>query len=98
MKGLRGAAIASGASGTTSAATASYDRAEKNARDLVSTRVVDMDDDGIVNPAIDGVILLRAMLGLRGEAVTAGLTIPGARNNWAAIRNYLNTSCAAALP
>lgn len=98
MNGTRGAAIATGASGATSAATTTYDRAEKNARDLVSTKVVDVDGDGVVNPAVDGVILLRAMLGMNGSAVTAGLSIPGPRNNWTAIRNYLNTSCAAALP
>jgi CubicO group peptidase (beta-lactamase class C family) len=86
MNGLRGAA------------TTSFDRAEKNARDLVSTRVVDMDGDGTVNPAIDGVILIRALLGLKDGAVTADLTIPGPRNDWNAIRSYLNTSCAAALP
>ncbi|HNY47346.1 MAG TPA: hypothetical protein PKN64_10340, partial [Casimicrobium sp.] len=98
MQGKRGAAIASAASGTTSVATTTYDRAEKNARDLVSTKVVDIDGDGTVNPAIDGVILLRAMLGLKGTAITAGLTIPGVRSDPNAIRTYLNTSCAAALP
>ena len=98
MQGHRGAAIASGATGTTSVATTTYDRAEKNARDLVSTKVVDIDGDGTVNPAIDGVILLRAMLGLKGTAITAGLTIPGPRNTDTTIRSYLNTSCAAALP
>jgi CubicO group peptidase (beta-lactamase class C family) len=98
MQGKRGAAIAGAASGTTSAATTTYDRAEKNARDLVSTKVVDIDGDGTVNPAIDGVILLRAMLGLKGTAITAGLTIPGVRSDPNAIRTYLNTSCAAALP
>ncbi|GEM_PF-2465034 len=98
MQGKRGAAVANAASGTTSAATTTYDRAEKNARDLVSTKVVDIDGDGTVNPAIDGVILLRAMLGLKGTAITAGLTIPGPRNTDTTIRSYLNTSCAAALP
>ena len=98
MQGNRGAAVANAASGTTSAATTTYDRAEKNARDLVSTKVVDIDGDGTVNPAVDGVILLRAMLGLKGTAITAGLTIPGVRSDPNAIRTYLNTSCAAALP
>ncbi len=98
MNGVRGAGIATGASGTTSAAATTFDRAEKNARDLVSTKVVDLDGDGTVNPAIDGVMLLRAMLGMKNVAVTAGLTIPGPRNNWTAVRSYLNASCAAALP
>jgi len=98
MNGLRGVGIATAASGITSAATTTFDRAEKNARDLVSTKVVDLDGDGTVNPAIDGVMLLRAMLGMKNVAVTAGLTIPGPRNNWTAVRSYLNASCAAALP
>ncbi len=59
---------------------------------------MDIDNDGVVDPAIDGVILLRTMLGMREAAVTAGLTIPGQRNSWTEIRRYLNASCAAALP
>lgn len=97
MQGGRGAAVATGASGTTSASTTTYDRAEKNARDLVSTKVADIDGDGTVNPAVDGVLLLRAMLGLKGTAVTADLSIPGTRNSWSTIQNYLNTACAAGL-
>lgn len=97
MQGGRGAAIATGASGTTSSATTTYDRAEKNARDLVSTKVADIDGDGTVNPAVDGILLLRAMLGLKGAAVTADLSIPGTRNSWSTIQNYLNTACAAGL-
>jgi len=97
MRGARGAAIAAGAAGTTSAATVTLDRAEKNARDLVSTRVVDLDGDGTVDPLVDGVLLLRAMLGLKDSAVTAGITIPGPRGSWPAIRAYLNSSCAAGL-
>lgn len=97
MYGARGAGIATGASGVTSAATTTFDRAEKNARDLVSTKVIDIDNDGVVNPAIDGVILLRTMLGMKETAVTSGVTITGPRNTWATIRTYLNSSCAAGL-
>ncbi len=98
MQGGRGASIAASAVGATSAGTTTFDRAEKNARDLVSTRVVDLDGDGVVAPALDGVLLLRTMLGMRGAAVTGGLTIAGLRNDWTSIRTYLNTRCNAALP
>lgn len=98
MQGARGAGIAVSASGATGANTTTYDRAEKNARDLVSTRVADIDGDGVVNPAIDGVLLLRAMFGMSGSAVTNGLAITGPRSDWASIRSYLNTRCNATLP
>ncbi|MEP7085623.1 MAG: choice-of-anchor Q domain-containing protein, partial [Betaproteobacteria bacterium] len=42
----------------------------------------------------DGLLLMRAMFGLTGNAVTTGAlgASPG-RNNWTAIRNYLNANC-----
>lgn len=98
MQGNRGAGIATSTVGATSSATTTYDRAEKNARDLITTKVVDIDGDGVVDPAVDGVLLLRTLLGSRNTSVTNGLTIAGPRNDWTSIRNYLNTRCGAALP
>jgi hypothetical protein len=98
MRGGRGAAITSGVIGSTSSTTTTLDRAEKNARDLVSTKVMDIDGDGIVDPTRDGVVLMRAMLGLTGAAVTDGVTLPGPVSNWVGIRAYLNSRCAANLP
>ena len=98
MQGNRGAGIATSTVGATSSATTTYDRAEKNARDLITTRVVDIDGDGVVDPAVDGVLLLRTLLGARNTSVTNGLTIAGPRNDWTSIRHYLNTRCSAALP
>ena len=45
--------------------------------------------------AIDGMVLLRAMLGFKGTAVTAGLSILPAwqRPDWTAIGPYLRTVC-----
>jgi hypothetical protein len=50
--------------------------------------------DGAPNAANDGMILLRAMLGLSDNAIIAG-AISGTppRNTWPAIRHYLNNSC-----
>ncbi len=101
MLGLRGAALASGVSGVTSSATTTFDRAEKNARDLVRTKVVDVDGDGSVDAVRDGAILLRALLGFKGSNVTAGLpasTGTPTRAAWDGVggmREYLNTRCAA---
>lgn len=59
----------------------------------------DIDGDGLVLAATDGLMLLRAALGLTGDAVVAGATAPGApRRTWIAVRSYLNSSCAMALP
>jgi CubicO group peptidase (beta-lactamase class C family) len=95
MQGGRGVVVTSNAIGTTSSATTTFDRAEKNARDLVTTKIVDIDGDGVVDPARDGAILLRAMLGVRDGALIAGLALTGPRNDWNSIRNYLNSTCAA---
>ncbi len=101
MNNLRGASLADSAIGTTSNATTSYNRAEKNARDLVSTKVVDIDGDGVVQPARDGVMLLRAMVGLKGTAVTDGLPAAAGtptRTAWdgaGGMREYMNTRCGA---
>ena len=48
---------------------------------------------------LDGVVLLRAMIGLTGNAVTNGLVFPqGAlRANWNDIKLYLNMNCGMAL-
>ena len=99
MRAIAVAGIATSTVGATSSATTTYDRAEKNARDLITTKVVDIDGDGVVDPAVDGVLLLRTLLWAhRNTSVTNGLTIAGPRNDWTSIRNYLNTRCGAALP
>ncbi len=73
---------------------------------LVADRVWDLDGDGLVTPERDGVILLRALLGLKGSAVTQGLAQGGAtRTSWTAsisptssnsIQLYLNNVCGGA--
>lgn len=102
MLGLRGTAITSGSGLST--ATQTHDRTDRTARDFVSTRMLDIDGDGVVSADRDGVILLRAMLGFTGANVTNGVNQSGAtRTTWDTgatnqqIKTYLNTNCAAAL-
>jgi hypothetical protein len=67
---------------------------------LGSNSWLDMDGNGEVKAESDGVLLLRAMFGLTGVAVTEnalGIT-PRSRDNWSAIRDYLNTVCGLGLP
>jgi Bacterial Ig-like domain (group 3) len=62
-------------------------------------RPLDLDDNGVVEAASDGLILLRALLGFRGASVTQdALGVPPlGRNDWSTIRNHLNTNCGLAL-
>lgn len=57
---------------------------------------LDVDGNGSVNPLTDGLMIVRAMFGLTGTAVTSGaLAGNSARNTWALVRAYLNGSCGA---
>ena len=58
---------------------------------FVHRAALDIDGSGSTLPASDGVMLLRAMFGLTGTAVTNGAVV-GTRT-WAEIRTYLNTNC-----
>jgi putative intracellular protease/amidase len=63
---------------------------------MIDSRALDLDGDDSVNAATDGVMLLRAMLGLRDEAVTDGaLGNPASttRATWSSIRGFLNQAC-----
>ena len=69
-------------------------------RVLVSGAIpFDIDGDGKVLAATDGLMLLRVALGLTGDAVVAGATAPGSpRTTWDDVRGHLNDSCGMALP
>jgi len=55
---------------------------------------LDIDDDGFVKPATDGLMWLRVMLGIRGNAVLAAPMNAGAqRNTWPLIRDHLSNNC-----
>jgi hypothetical protein len=55
----------------------------------VHLAALNIDGSGNASAATDGVLLLRAMFGLTGTAVTNGVT----NRTWADIRTYLNTQC-----
>ena len=55
---------------------------------------LDVDDDGAVSALSDGLLMVRAMLGMSGTAVTSGLTGANAtRPTWPQIRAHLSGSC-----
>jgi hypothetical protein len=57
---------------------------------------LDIDDNGTTDALTDGLLILRAMFGLTGTAVTNGAVAGNAqRATWAAVRSYLNASCGA---
>ena len=58
---------------------------------FVHLAALDIDGNGATSPASDGIMLLRAMFGLTGTAVTDGAAVGG--RTWAEIRTYLNTNC-----
>jgi len=67
---------------------------------LSSNSWLDIDGNGEVNAESDGILLLRAMFGLTGTAVTENAlgVSPRSRDNWTTIRDYLNTVCGLGLP
>lgn len=61
--------------------------------DLSSCKL-DVDGNGTIDALTDGLMMLRAMLGMTGTAVTTGaLGANPTRNAWASIRLYLNGNC-----
>ncbi|MEO7761009.1 MAG: hypothetical protein ABIS68_03750 [Casimicrobiaceae bacterium] len=61
---------------------------------LLAACSLDVDGSNSIDALTDGLLMLRAMFGLTGTAVTNGAVAAGApRANWTAIRAYLNGSC-----
>ena len=54
------------------------------------TCTLDMDGDALLSPTKEGLVLMRAMLGLTGPAVTAGT---GISTPWPTLRATLNANC-----
>ena len=56
---------------------------------------LDLDGNGKFDALTDGLMLIRAMFGLTGTAVTNGAIVGPSvpRPTWAAIRTYLNSNC-----
>ncbi len=56
----------------------------------------DVDGNAVIDPLTDGLLILRAMFGLTGSAVTAGTIGTGAtRPTWAQLQPFMNGSCGA---
>lgn len=51
---------------------------------------LDVDGDGRVDPATDGVLLMRHMMGFKGPALTQGLTLNGPRSSYQRIQEFLS--------
>jgi hypothetical protein len=61
---------------------------------LLSYCNLDVDGDHTVDAKTDGLLLLRAMFGMTGTAVTNNAVGQGAsRGSWASIRAHLNGNC-----
>ncbi len=55
---------------------------------------LDLDGNGSINATTDGLMVLRALLGLTGTAVTGNaLGASPTRGDWASIRSYVNANC-----
>lgn len=84
-----------GLTGTAVTAGATVAGAPRNSWEQIAPYVhlaaLNLDGTGNTDAATDGVLLLRAMFGLTGTAVTNGVAANG--QTWATIRNYLNTQC-----
>jgi hypothetical protein len=50
---------------------------------------LDVDDDGELKPETDGVLILRYLLGIRGNGLIEGLSLTGGRVSSSTIRNFL---------
>jgi LDH2 family malate/lactate/ureidoglycolate dehydrogenase len=53
----------------------------------------DIDGNRVTNPAVDGLLIVRRMLGFKGSALVQGLSLGGARTTAADIETYLRNRC-----
>ena len=102
LLGFRDTALMAGAFGTyadrtTGAAIAAYLSTPNPAYPNCSASVVGAPDGP--SAMLDGLVLLRALFGLTGTAVTNGIAFPQgtSRATWDAIKTHLNANCGMAL-
>ena len=89
MLGMTGTAATQGAIGASPGRTLAADIAAH-----LNAQRMDIDGDSSVDAATDGLLLLRALLGLSGTAVTGGAVSPCAtRTGWVDIRAHLAGTC-----
>jgi uncharacterized delta-60 repeat protein len=90
LLGFRGSALTAGALGV----GATRDAQAIHAHALAQLMRWDVDGDASVQGLTDGLMLLRALLGLRDAAMTAGaLKTTGSRGSTAAVQGYLDAGC-----
>jgi hypothetical protein len=67
---------------------------------LIDAKRIDIDGNAATEAKTDGLLLLRALLGFTGTAVTDNALGTGtpSRADWPAIRTYLVDSCKLLLP
>lgn len=88
MLGLTGAAL------TTGATNVCAPRSAAGITNAINLPGFDLDGDGQTRPETDGVLLLRAILGFRGDALIANAVGANAtRKTATAILGYLNDTC-----
>ena len=88
MFGLTGAAL------TTGATNACSPRSAAGITTAISLPGFDLDGDGQTRPETDGVLLLRAMLGFRGDAlINNAIGANATRKTAADVLSYLNATC-----
>ena len=93
MLGMTGIAATQGAIGAAPGRTLALD-----IKNHLDAQRLDIDGDSSVDAATDGVLLLRALLGLSGNAVIGSAVSPCAtRTTWADIRAHMATTCGLAL-
>ena len=69
-----------------------------NAAAVVPACSMDIDGDGQVHATTDGLIIMRAMLGMRDTNVSSAAMPGSPRSTWTDIREFLVTSCGMVLP
>jgi hypothetical protein len=91
MFGLTGSAVTAGATAPGAPRT-TWAQIEP----MIHLNALDIDGNSTTDALTDGLLLVRAMFGLTGTAVTNGAVAAGApRATWAAVRSYLNGNCGA---
>ena len=93
MFGLTGTAVTNNAIGQQATKTTWAE-----IQPLIHTSALDIDGNGQTDALTDGLLIIRALFGLTGTAVTNNAIGPNAtRATWTSIRDYLNSVCGTAI-
>lgn len=93
MLGITGAATVNNAIGSNAKRTTWAE-----IQPVLNLAALDIDGDGVVRAHTDGMIMLRAMLGVPSGAILSGVTSTGVKTRpaWSDMRTYLNNRCSGA--